>query len=184
MPVGGPRVWPTCANRPVASDVEPYRKAQTTGGSDARSGPPGDAHGRSPVSACATTRFRPCRQIAQCTLARWRGWGATPESEGLMRVRWRARLRTPASASWGRSRTSDSRRQGGLPPRPTLTGSSRKNHCCRLQAGDDAPLVAYIVEVLGALPGAPPSQGLSTDWAGLSLLRAAWIRAVCGHPST
>ena len=29
-----------------------------------------------------------------------------------------------------------------------------------------------------------PVKGLSTDGAGLSLLRAEWIRAVCGHPST
>jgi len=60
------------------------------------------------------------RPVARGTVALGAWSVATPQSEGLVRVRGQVGLRTPAPDPWGRYRTSDPWREGRPAPVPGL----------------------------------------------------------------
>ena len=109
---GGIRGSPRLGRRPRRSRLRPQRTAQTTWGSDAHFG----------RSAMRATLFRSSADAAtSCSLASrsavpqeplWPLRGATRQSEGLLRVRGHARLRTSGPSPSGRSRTSNPSREG------------------------------------------------------------------------
>ena len=76
---------------------------------------PRRAHRRGDGSCCAQQSCASLSRAAGAAGFTRTGLGATPQSEGLVRVRGQARLRTPGPDPWGRSQTSDPLREGLQP---------------------------------------------------------------------
>ena len=74
--------------------------------------PSGDAHACYGVSHDTATSCAFAAGSVSAARAALTGTGATPQSEGLVRVRTQVCFHTPAPVPWGRSRSNDPSREG------------------------------------------------------------------------